>query len=94
MSGVLGKNFQDRERSARVRNLALDEIEGILTGKKRVSKRFKEAMILKLAGTVLPRLNEHTGEGGGPVQFTIVKYGDASIQVPTTDLSSSFPSSV
>lgn len=67
MAGATGKSFQDRQRSARVRNLALDEIEKVLTGEVKVEKRFREALILKLAGTVLPRLNEHTGEDGEPI---------------------------
>lgn len=64
MGKVLGKSFQDREQSARVRNLALAEIENILTKKIKVDKEFRNALILKLAGAVLPRLNEFSGPEG------------------------------
>ena len=42
---------------------------------------YKKAMLLKLANTVLPRLNEHTGEDGGPIKQDITGiltkvYGD------------------
>lgn len=69
-TGQGGKSFQDREQAARVRTLALAKIEKILKGKK---TRFQEAVILKLAGTVLPRLNEVTGEDGGPIKVDISK---------------------
>jgi len=70
-TGKGGKSFQDRELAARVRTLTLEKIERILKGKK---SRFQEAVILRLAGAILPRLNEVTGEGGGPVEVTLIKY--------------------
>lgn len=57
--------MQDRELAARVRRLALSEIEKILLRKK--MDKLKEAVVLKLAGTVLPRLNEHSGPDGKPI---------------------------
>ena len=60
--GKGGKSLQDREQAARVRRLALSEIEKILiTGRK--DKLF-DPVLLKLAGTLLPRLNEHSGPDG------------------------------
>lgn len=44
--------------------------------------RFKEQMLLRLAGSVLPRLNEVSGEGGGPVEVTVIKYAKAG-KLPT-----------
>jgi hypothetical protein len=70
VKGTGGKSFQDRELAARVRTLALTEIESILKRKK--MDRFKEAVILKLAGTVLPRLNEHTGADGAELPAPII----------------------
>mgnify|MGYP001601363849 CR=1 FL=1 len=67
-TGRGGRSFQDRELAARVRTLALEKIEEVLRGKDNV---FRKAVILRLAGTVLPRLNEHTGEGGGPIPVQI-----------------------
>lgn len=60
-TGQGGKSFQDRELAARVRTLALKEIEKIL---KKPTHQLYGAVVVKLAGSVLPRLNEHTGADG------------------------------
>lgn len=62
--GQKGKSFNDRELAGEVRTLTLNEIKKALTGNDEV---FKKQVILKLAGTVLPRLNELTGENGGAI---------------------------
>lgn len=72
-TGQGGKSFQDRQLAADVRTLTLEKIQKILKGKR---TKFQDALILKLAGTVLPRLNEVSGEGGGPVEITLIKYAD------------------
>ncbi len=72
-TGQGGKSFQDRELAARVRTLALGEIEKIL---KKPKHKLYGAVIVKLAGTVLPRLNEVTGLGGDPLEL-IVRFIDA-----------------
>lgn len=74
MSKVIGKDYESRQLSKEVRDCALEEIRDILKGKKKVEKRFRQALLLKLAGAVLPRLNEHTGEDGRPV---IIKFDNA-----------------
>lgn len=56
-----GKSLNDRQLAASVRSLALKEIKTVLEGK---DAEYKKAVILKLAPTLLPRLNEHTGEDG------------------------------
>ena len=63
-TGQGGKSMQDRELAARVRSLALSEIEKVL---KRKKGKLYEAVLIKLAGTVLPRLNEHSGPEGTPI---------------------------
>ena len=63
-TGQGGKSFQDRELAARVRTLTLQECEKVLLKKK---GKLYEAVLLKLAGTVLPRLNEHSGPEGQPI---------------------------
>ena len=77
-TGQGGKTLQDRELAASVRNLALAEIEKIL---KKPEHKLYGAVIVKLAGTVLPRLNEHTGEDGGAIEVTLVKYAQNPITV-------------
>jgi hypothetical protein len=67
-TGGKGKTFNDRELAANVRTLGLKEIEKIL--KRTEMDEFKKAVILRIAPSLLPRLNEHTGEDGGPVKIT------------------------
>jgi hypothetical protein len=60
-TGQGGKSMQDRELAARVRTLTLTEIEKVLKNPK---NKLYGPVLIKLAGTVLPRLNEHTGADG------------------------------
>jgi hypothetical protein len=73
-----GKSLNDRQLAASVRKLALTEIQKYLEGKEEgyQDKEYKQAIILKLAPSLLPRLNEHTGEDGGeiPVKITGFNY--------------------
>lgn len=59
-----GLTFNDRQLAARVRTLTLQECEKALLKKK---GRLYEAVLLKLAGCVLPRLNEVSGADGTPL---------------------------
>lgn len=69
-TGGKGKLFNDRELAAEVRTLTLNEVKKALTSTKEEELEFKKAVILRLAGSILPRLNEITGEGGGPIQIS------------------------
>ncbi len=76
---MAGKNMNDRELAARVRTLALEEIEKVLI---KGNGQLYEAVLIKLAGSVLPRLNELTGDGGGPIEIngnaiTFANYGES-----------------
>lgn len=62
--------FNDRKLAAEVRRLTLNEIKSILEVAEMTE--LKKQVILKLASTVLPRLNEHTGEGGDPIEQRII----------------------
>ena len=77
-TGRTGKSFQDRQLAAEVRRLTLEQIKAILTGQHEIKDLdFKKAIILKLAGTVLPRLNEHSGPEGEPLAlFNYVQAGN------------------
>lgn len=61
-----GVSLNDRRLAARVRSLALRKVEEILemTEMNFEEREFQKAVLLKLVGTILPRLNEHTGEDG------------------------------
>lgn len=56
-----GKSLNDRKLAASVRTLGLRELERIL---KLDDCEYKREIMKKLAPTLLPRLNEHTGEDG------------------------------
>lgn len=63
-TGQGGKSMQDRELAAKVRTLALEEVYKVL---QKGNGQLYEAVLLKLAGTILPRLNEHSGPEGTPI---------------------------
>lgn len=67
MSGTLGKTYEERQLAKEVRDLALNRIKNILVGEEKVEKRFEQALLLKLAGAVLPRVNEVSGPEGKPI---------------------------
>ena len=60
----------DRERSAKLRRITLDESIKVMesTPTDNEARRFKEALHLRLAGNLLPRINEHTGENGESIK--------------------------
>lgn len=57
--GKGGTSLQDRKISARVRSLALKEIEKVLQNGR--EDKLYEPLLLKLASTVLPRINQVGG---------------------------------
>lgn len=72
-----GVSFNDRELAGQVRTLALSEVKKVL---QEGEGKLYEAVLIRLAGTILPRLNEITGENGSPVVIelsgvTAKKYG-------------------
>ncbi len=70
-----GKSLQDRKLAAQVRSLALGKIIDLLempTVKMSADDYdLYKAVLIKLAGTVLPKLNEVTGEDGEPIKHSI-----------------------
>ena len=76
-----GKSLNDRQLAASVRSLALTEIKKYLEAKEDGYKNadMKQAIILKLAPSLLPRLNEHTGKDGEDL-FPEPIYGGKSAQ--------------
>lgn len=78
---MAGVTLNDKRLAAEVRTLTLNQIKRALNGD---DEAFKKALLLKLAPTVLPRINEHTGEDGSAINVNIVKYGDnPAVQLPT-----------
>lgn len=72
--------YTDRILAQEVRSLTLKRIKAVLESDE--DKEFQKALLLRLAGTVLPRLNEHTGEAGedGAPKPILVKFIDGSEQ--------------
>lgn len=62
--------YTDRILAQNVRTLALKEIEKVLQADYE-DKEFRKAVLLKIAPTLLPRLNEHTGEEGESIKISI-----------------------
>ncbi len=77
---MAGKDFNDRVLAAEVRTLALYEIKKILKNPK---SKYYGPILVKLAGGVLPRLNEHSGQDGEPIQIEMVNYADTIQFSPT-----------
>lgn len=72
-TGGKGKSFNDRELAAKVRTLCLDLSKEALSGKGLgKDKEFRKALLLKFAGTLLPRLNELSGIGGGAISLAVL----------------------
>ncbi len=64
-----GKTFNDRIKSAKVREKVLDAVLKVYEGKEDKLTQRQWELTLRMATTILPRLNEHTGEDGGPIQL-------------------------
>lgn len=78
----------DRNLAAEVRRLTLKKIQKILEDKDtHYSKEFHDQLLLKLAGSVLPRLTELTGEGGEKLltQPILVKFIDCERSTDNRD---------
>lgn len=70
--------YTDRILAQEVRSLTLKKIKAVLESDE--DKEFQKALLLKLASTVLPRLNEHTGgvDEEGNLTPVLVKFIDGS----------------
>lgn len=66
-----GKSLQDRELAAQVRSLTLSKIKAIFemprVDMNEHDARLHDEILVKLAGSVLPRLNEVSGPEGAPI---------------------------
>ncbi len=69
---VTNKQFVSRELAGEVRKLALQEIRKVLLGD---DGEYKQQVILRLAGQILPRLSEVTGENGQSIKIEVSKEG-------------------
>src|SRR3990167_10091493 len=67
----------DRELAKEVRRLTLNKIKALLempeVKMKQDDYELYKAVLIKLAGNVLPRLNEHTGEDGGAIITQVIQ---------------------
>lgn len=74
---MAGVPSNDRELGARVRRLTLKQIEKILLGE---DENYKKEIIMKLAPSILPRINEHSGglDEKGELAPILVKFIDGS----------------
>lgn len=76
----------DMELQREVRRLTLKKIRAILIADK--DDDLSRAVLLKLAGTVLPRINEHMGENGEAIIIQVSKEGAEKYGISTSGTSS------
>jgi hypothetical protein len=73
--GGMGKSLNDRRLAAKVRTLTLKKIEKLfeIPDNERSAAEYQlySAVLIKLSGTVLPRLTEMTGEDGEKLVISI-----------------------
>lgn len=76
--------YYKQKLSGEVRDLTLREIKKVLTDTRHRthSKEFRQQMLLRLAGSVLPRIQEHSGLDGQPV---VIKFDNAFTRQPKTN---------
>ncbi len=88
-TGKGGKSFQDRELAAKVRTKALNDIYLILNDDPAVNSwsELKKQTLTKMSTSLLPRLNEHTGDSGEPMKILFDKTFDGT--PPETEADSS-----
>lgn len=67
----------DRKLGAEVRRMGLKKLALILSDDYE-DKEYQKAVMLKLVPTLLPRITEHSGEGGEPIKIFITNYGDTN----------------
>lgn len=63
-----GKTLNDRKLAADVRTIGLRQIKFFLESLDD-NDIFKRQLLLKLAPTLLPRINEHSGNDGQPINI-------------------------
>ena len=66
-----GKTFNDRIKSATVRNKVLDAMLKVYEGKDSELSQRQWELTLRMSNTILPRLQEVTGEDGAPIKVQI-----------------------
>jgi len=68
---MAGKTHQDREKASELRSKVMDNLLLVLSDQKKdlakIKKwsKLKTELVTRMSTSILPRLNEVTGEGGG-----------------------------
>ncbi len=83
---VGGVSKPDRALAGVVRRLTLKKIQRILELDEEImtekQRTLHNAILIRLSGTILPRLTEVTGEDGEAIVVTIVKYDNTPASLP------------
>jgi len=77
----------DPELVKDVRMAALTDILEVLKESSKAKRfgKFKQEMLLKLAPTVMPRINEHNGGDGQPIQVQMISFDDNNSVQPEAE---------
>lgn len=72
-TGQGGKTLNDRKLAAEVRTHALRDILAVLKESPEVAgwSDYKKQILVKMSSSLLPKLNEHTGEDGDEIKVKI-----------------------
>ena len=76
-----GKTLNDRQLAADLRTMAMSECMRHLKAKK---GKMYEMVLSKLAGQILPRIQEISGDSGSQLQINVVRYTPPEIATPPT----------
>jgi hypothetical protein len=63
-AGKIGKNYDERKLANDLRNLTIAECTKIMKKGNTKENELFAPLLIKLAGNILPRLNEHSGADG------------------------------
>lgn len=83
---MAGKSHQDREKASELRSKVMDNLFLVLSDSKKdlakVKKwsKLKTELVTRMSTSILPRLNELTGEDGAPLTVTFDKSFNAATQ--------------
>ena len=64
---MAGVSLNDKKLAANVRTTALTLIKKYLDDDSEANEKYKKDLLLRMSGSLMPRLNEHSGDEGGPI---------------------------
>ena len=86
------KSYNNRIEAADLRNLVIKQVKEILEDENYPDVDYKKELLMRLAPSAIPRINEHTGSDGEEIKLNIINYGAGHTpQLSTTTLPIGIP---